>query len=239
MSVTAEFIEASNGGEVPALRKSIARIARKAGKKQKNIARQAIVFAVESAAKATYPGAGKNVNALPKKYRFRPVEKIVNSTFFWYKWLTSSGKFGFFKSDQDIKNRKNGSLKKILRGIKYWNKNRQGWDYLPFEGAGKYHPEAKRGKIPHAGWAKLGWILSLRKLGKKAPLPSGKKPRGSISTCISRHTETEAYYEVTNNIDYISKTSPQSAAIGLQKAKNKIDNYYLKKFGIEIERESI
>jgi len=234
MSITGEIVHS----DVQALNRSVKHIARKAGVKQNNLAYMAINFALQSAAKATRPGGGIKVRKLAKKYLYRPAEKMLDTTFFWYKWVSGKGQSGFFKSDKKIRNRKDGSIKKITRGIKFWNRKKQDWDYMPIEEPGKYHPEKKRGKIPHAGLAKMGWLLSLKKLGKPVEIPSFATPAG-IARMNHRSTENEAVYEAFNEVKYISKTSPQSAVIGLRKAKNRIDNYYLKKFGIEIEKEGI
>ena len=58
------------------------------------------------------------------------------------------------------------------------------------------------------------------------------------TTIKKRKTEGIAYVEVINNVDYVSKISPESAAVGLRNAEKRINHIYLKKLEKQIERES-
>ena len=214
----------------------------KTGRKSFGIAHQAMIFAIKSAAKETKPGRGTNIARLPKKFRFRPAEKMPETGYFWYQWMPKGGgNPRFFKSDRKMRNRK-GNLKRITRGIKYWNKKRNGWDYLPYVGTGKYNTSDKRFRIPYAGLAKLGWLAALRRLGQNfhafAMGRANKVDEKYISTVVERKTAAGIYFEASNKVSYVAKTSPQSAAIGLRKARKRVEHIYLKKLKREMEREA-
>jgi hypothetical protein len=202
----------------------------KSARRVKGITTQAMVFALQSAAKATKPGSGTSLKNLPRKFRLRPIETMP-TTYFWYRWITGTGNTGIFRSDSQIRDRKD--ITRIKRGIKFWNRKIQGWDYIPYEGgAGKYNDSQPRARIPFAGWAKLGWLWNLSLLGGKQPDVS---PRAPVSEFSRRETANEINLRVVNRVDYAYKTSPQSAAIGLEKARNRIEKIYLPKLAQEIK----
>jgi len=205
----------------------------KSARRVKGITTQAMVFALQSAAKATKPGSGTSLKKLPRKFRLRPIETMP-TTYFWYRWITGTGNTGIFRSDSQIRDRKD--ITRIKRGIKFWNKKSQDWDYIPYEGgAGKYNEGEKRARIPAAGWAKLGWLKTLPALGGKQPDVS---PRAAVSTLTRRETANDISLRADNLVAYIHRTSPQSAAIGIEKARNRIEKIYLPKLAQEIKDAS-
>lgn len=185
------------------------------------IVKQATVYAVQSTVKATKPGTTGKVSNMADKYRYRPIEQINNSVdgFYWY--INMSGKV--FKNEKDFgqKAMRKG-LNRITGFYKYWNKKTNSWGYFPAT-AGKatgYNKSSKKGRIPNAGAGKAGWLGSYPSIG----LPS--EVNGKLTVVQINKSDTEASIAINNLVDYIEKTSPDSARIGLQKAENKLVKRY-------------
>jgi hypothetical protein len=179
-------------------------------------------FAVTSAAKATEPGNKSDPRKMAVKHRFRPIEKMVGISEFWYKKETESGKTYFFKSSKNIRIRKkkNKGLKKLKKGIKFWNKRKKKFDYMPTESKKKYDKSDKRTKIKYAGVAKLGWLKSF----------SNFKFNIDVKRRVSKLTKdfkgTNKGIRIDNLVEYVSKTSPQSVQVGLRAAAKRMMKIY-------------
>jgi len=212
-------------------------------KKFPKLLKQAMRYAVISAAKATPPGhkAGK-VKSLPVKYRKRPIENIPKPKGAWYYYVDKNGKTQVFKTpgvltaDAVKKIRKKGKkIKRMKKGIKFWSKRKKSWDYYPLiDTRGKIkqiRATDRRVRIPYAGAAKAGWRKALRKLGNAqggtgADLGMAER-RGRD---INQTTIKDFQNIVTNLVSYAPKTAPNSARIGLKLGGNRLRGEFVKSY---------
>ena len=215
--------------DVQRITKTLQQVSRVLKKDTQKLIMQTMVFALQSAAKATDPGRGTNLSRLPKKFRVRPLVKIPENEGFYYK--DKSGQI--FKTDQKIppaKARRRGLT--VMKGIKTWDKERNQWTYVPYAGT-KRDESDKRFKIVFAGAAKGGWLKAYKDLGKKnVNLGETRKSKKKYTRVIKRTD----LIEVTNLVLYISKISPQSANIGLTKAGNRLEKVWMPKIEKQLEK---
>ena len=205
--------------DIRKLSKTFDRMSIVLGRDRESLIKQTAIFAVQSAVKATGPGKSGKVSKLPKKFKFRPLVKIPETSGYFY---TQDGE-NIFRTSQPInvkaKRNKDRGIKRITKGIKMWNKKTKGFTYLPYIGA-KRDESDRRFKIPFAGSAKVGWLKSLNKLDKK-PVDIGENKRSSKR--FGRVTRRPGLIEIVNLVSYAAKISPQSARIGLAKASRRLD----------------
>ena len=190
----------------------------------KGVMMQATVFAVQSATKATHPGKAGEVNKMAKKYHFRPLEPMPDKMGVWF---LPKGSETPVQSKSGKITRKDG--KKVPKGIKFWNKKTNAWDWMPY--AGKRTLSDKRFRIPFAGAAKAGWLAALKKLGKTVA------DIGKNKTKYTRVQITKDFIQVWNNIKYIAITSPASAREGIAKAGKRLEKVLLPKLSRDIRKK--
>ena len=206
------------------------RISRVLKKDADELIKQTGIFAIQSAVKLTKPGVTSKVSKLPKKFKFRPLAKIPDSFGFYY----TDGTERIFKTKRKLtrKEIKDGTLKRVTKGIKIWNKKRKGFTYTPYIGT-KRDESDPRFKIPYAGAAKVGWLKSYKQLSRK-PVDIGKNRGGKR---WNRITVRPGLLEVVNLVSYASKTSPHAAREGLRKATSRLEKTWLPRVDRRIERD--
>lgn len=213
--------------EIDRLRAVLDKIEKELKKSSGSILRQAMTFAVESAAIATAPQAGdkKLPSSLILKYKYRPITKYKSK-----KPLYVTDKGWTFYSEKRPRGK---NVRQITRAFVYWNKKKSPGKKLqmPYLGSasGKYDKDVQFGKIPHAGAGKAVWLKALGLIhgsGKSySDKTTGKAmPRVSENKGLAEHGIT-----VENTIRYISITSPRAAARATTKATNKLIGSYKQK----------
>lgn len=221
----------ANPEDVARFKRLLEKIAYESGKGMYDLVRQTMIMALQSSAKATKPGNASTVKGLAKKHKIRPILKSSVKSGYYYE--LQDGKT--FRSDKEIMPWTYGKVlqnvkRRLDRVIQWWNKKQGGWDYAGYTGA----PEQEKFlKIPHAGAGKVGWYGALQKLGKPAG-ESGDNNAGRISKVRVQRGNLEAGIEVTNMVDYVSKTSPESARAGLNAAEQRMIKTYENKLHMVI-----
>jgi len=183
-----------------------------------DLLRQTAYFMLVSAAKATKPGTTSKLSSLPKKARFRPLVSIPSSKGFFNK----NSRTGFiFKTDRPIKKASSQGLERISKGIKFFNKKTNSFDYIPYSGATK--ETDKKFKIPYAGAAKGGYLGALHSIGNtKGTDTKGLPPGKKYSTVWQGHKSADEFFiAIINEVEYAAKIAPQSADIGLKHGLNR------------------
>ena len=220
MSITAEIPP----GEIDKLKTVLERISGEWKKSSVDILRQAMIFAIQSAAKATAPGNTSLPSKLADKFKYRPIEKYKGTP------LYVNEKTGYmFAANTEPKSKK---IRKINRAWKYWDKGNGAFATKPYTGTAekKYDKEKKFGRIPYAGAAKAGWLKALNQL-PQAPgySDAGAETGTAMPIVIESRSDSQHGISVENVIRYIGKTSPNAASIGLRSATNRMIGSYKKK----------
>jgi hypothetical protein len=220
MSITAEIPP----GEIDKLKTVLDRISGELKKSSVDILRQAMIFAIQSAAKATAPGKTSLPSKLADKFRYRPIEKYKGPP------LYVNEKTGYmFAANTEPKSKK---VRKITRAWKYWDKGNGAFAMKPYTGTAekKYDKEKKFGRIPYAGAAKAGWLKALNRL-PQAPgySDAGAETGTAMPIVIESRSDDQHGISVENVIRYIGKTSPNAANTGLHSATNRMIGAYKKK----------
>lgn len=200
-----------------------------------SLVKQSAITAIQSAAKATKPGEQASVKSLAMKYKLRPLFAVQSVLGGKQMYQLPNGKT--FQTENVIS--KNTQQKKGLRQIKRafqaWSKKENRWSFIPYLGVkgGKYDADAKGGKIPGYGAAKAGWLKALGSFGKPENLDGNlKKPVSKVETQLSGKNP---FALIQNLVAYISKTAPQSAQIGIQKATNRLEKVLIPKLSQELQ----
>jgi len=221
-----------NPADIERFSKILAKISNTLGKPMKDLCRQAMIFGLQSASKATKPGTSGTVKGLTDKYRYRPIVEITNAIDGWFWYISARGKIFRNKNDFGEKAMRRG-INRITSFYELWSKKKNHWDWSPYFGSGNphgYDKSSKVGRIPHAGAGKVGWYGALR----GSAFEDTGDNRRSLSVLQERYTPTKAGISVTNLVDYIGKTSPNSAAVGLANAEKRlVHSYELKMKAIE------
>lgn len=216
------------------INRTIARVVNETSKGTSQMIKQASIWALQSASKATPPGAGLNVKRLAQRFRFRPIERIPESEGYWYAWAKKGAKGvdgRFFRSTKKLSSGvKSGRLIKIKYGIKYWSKRRNRWSYVPYWNGSssrprKYDKNVKRGRIPSAAAAKYGWLRSLGQLSKKSVSKGNVWHADQAANLLLRKYSMVA----TNRVSYVRKVAPHSASIALTKTAKRLRGFWLPK----------
>lgn len=225
--------------EVDRLNGVLRRIVANTRKKMPNLMKQAFIFAVQSATKATHPGNASRPSKMARRFRVRPIVKGITQFAgrYFYRYRDRAGQMQAFSSDRLIsrtmtksgKPRKGSGLEMVTTGVKYWSKRTKGWDAMPITGTARSIATERKLRIPHYGAAKVGFILMLRALGKPAETDG---ENGNLAT-VQQNFGDLAFILGRNEVGYAAKTSPAAAAIGLQKAASRIEAVYLR----QLERE--
>lgn len=208
-----------NPADVARVGRLLHRISFETGRDMYGIVKQTMILALQSSAKATRPGTSGTAQGLAKKYKERPILKSSVKSGFYYE--LQNGKT--FRTDEEITLWKHTKVlqnvkRRLDKVIQWWNKKENGWDYTAYTGT----PEQEKWKfIPHAGAGKVGWYGALKKLGKSAE-GTRDNSAGRLSRAQIQKGTREAGIAVTNMVDYISKTSPESASIGLANAEKRM-----------------
>jgi hypothetical protein len=221
-----------NESQINSLARTLHRIHETTYKSSRDIIRQAMYFACQSAAKATKPTGSK----LTDKYKYRPIVKRGK--------MTKNGKYLYMYNDDEwfateklisAKNLARQGIKRVERAIQLWNKKTNEWDYVPYIGSSsKYDKNLKAGKIPGSGAAKMGWKGAFGKLGYSIEMDGMNKGQ-RLSSLMDFGNELKAHLTVRNLVDYTQKTSPESASTGLRAAENRMYGTYLKKLDSQIQ----
>jgi len=192
-----------------------------------HIMRAALVFALQSAAKATKPHGTSKLSKMSKKYRFRPLVPIPIAVGYFY----ADGE-RIFRRDKIIPKKKAEAigLVRIKKGYKAWDKKRHGFVYIPVLYT-KRDETDKIAKIPGAGAAKAAWLQAYQKLTGKTTDTEG------IKSVLHQTRMSNDFMSVLNKVGYASNTSPQAARIGLSKAANKLEKLWLPRIERRIERD--
>lgn len=221
--------------DVARMSRILKRIETELGKDITKITRQGMIYAIQSAAKATAPGTASSPKKLPTKYKYRPIERYrdgINRYELGGKIVTLEQRL----SDKSLEAR---GGKRITRGYRIWRKRSGAWGMIPYSGdiTGKWDKESPIARIPHAGAAKGNWLRALGKLGGKSEKidDQGKLPPPSVR--IARRL-TEYSIEVGNRVRYISITSPNAARDAMRMAANRMAKAYSKKIK-ELDKEII
>ena len=220
-----------NPADVQRVGRLLNKIAFETSKGMYDIIRQTMIFALQSSAKDTKPGTSGTADGLAKKFKVRPILKSSVKSGFYYE--LQDGKT--FRSESEIMPWKNSKTlqnvkRRIDKVIQWWNKEINTWDYTAYTGT----PEQEKFlKIPHAGAGKVGWYGALQKLGKSTS-GYGDNKAGNLSRAQIQRGRLEAGIAVTNMVDYVSKTSPQSAGVGLAKAESRMVKTYESKLRIAL-----
>jgi hypothetical protein len=207
----------------------LSEIDKETNKSAKDILEQGMALAVRSAAVATTPKGNADIQKMGMAHRFRPIEKMVGVTEFWYKKENKKGKDFFFRSKKKISTKKkigkkgqkkSRGITKLKKGIKYWRKSKKRWDYLPTESTKKYDKSIKNTRIKFAGVGKLGWMKALPQF--RTLIRANKE----LNRVTKRFGGTDKSIRIDNLVDYVSKTSPESASIGIRSAGNRMIKQY-------------
>lgn len=188
--------------------------------------RQSIIFALQSATKATKPGTRSKLSTLEKKYRFRPLVPLSGN--FYHDPATGN----VFDAGRQLSRgevAKRG-LKKVTKGIKIWDRKANRFIVRPYAGT-KVDTSDPLFKIPNAGAAKAGWLMAYRRLsGKAADL-------GGIRANLAAVKISSVMAEVVNKVRYVSTISPDSAAAGVAAARARMEKIYIPKIAAKLEKD--
>lgn len=193
-----------------------------------SLIRQTFIFAVQSATKLTAPGDSSKVSTMAQKYRIRPKVRATQMLGrFFYSYAQGSK---IFASDTPIRFRPQADRPKAYSSaLKFWDKKTNSWGFMPAFGPSSSRKE----KIPHFGAAKAGFLHMLGKLGK--PADAGSE-RASLATVVDQlHGDTPSILGI-NEVTYAGKTSPGAAALGLNRALNRVTHAALNQISRDTER---
>ena len=168
---------------------------------------------------------GKSFYQLPDSGKIMTIEDTLKRHF--YQNMDTGKVFNTTSPIRMAKKRGKNKLKgvkRILRGVKYFNKKKKKFDVLPF--AGKRDISKKIFKIPGAGSAKAGW---LRNLPPDKKIQDGLKTRRAIHRRTTKFSGSNQFISMENLVEYASITSPKSATIGIRAAEKRLLKTYEKK----------
>lgn len=226
------------------MRKLMERAVHDLGMSTRDITRQAIVFAVQSAAKETGPGNASSPKKMAVQFRFRKIVPYKDSGMyspslqrnvkdFRYAYRTSSGETKMFPTDVEIskKSQNKRGLRELKRNIEIYDRKLRTMRMIPYIGTatGKYDKTSRVGRIPHAGAAKAGWLKALGRLpGSKPEALENPQYVPTPNVSVEKSKDTYAI-TVENIVKYITKISPNAAAIAIKKTANRMEKIYERK----------
>jgi hypothetical protein len=198
--------------------------------------KQTSIFFAESASKETAPGKKQKPREMAQKHKFRKVvtisaRKQKQSGLNHYFNLSTKKHFVSKAYYTPSRAQKMGLVRatKFLDAINRKTGKRMLLAHNPTKGK----PSKRDRRIPFAGAGKWGWLSSKMKLNGK----SGKT--GNISSKVGvvkvRKSGKNPFIKMINNVKYVSKTSPNSARIGLRKATNRLRRVYFPKLDKKIQ----
>jgi hypothetical protein len=200
-----------------------------------SLVKQSAITAIQSAAKATKPGDSASVKSLAMKYKLRPLFAIQSVLGGKQMYQMPNGKT--FQTENVIskKTQQAKGLRQIKKAFQAWSKKLNRWSFIPYLGskAGKYDADAKGGRIPGYGAAKAGWLKALSVFGKPENLDGNL--RRPVSKVSAQLTGKNPFAVIQNLVAYISKTAPESARIGVEKATNRLEKVLIPKLSKELQ----
>ena len=229
--------------EVDKLEEVLSIIEKKLKKGSADIIRQAMIFAVFSAAKATIPSRASTPDKLPDKYLYRPIVKYQSETPLY---INDDTGFTF----ESAKRPKGRNIRKITRAWEFWNKLKNKIDYKPYKGTSKakYEKKSSFGQIPYAGMGKHGWLQAINRLpaskeGYSTPhrwrkINANGKGRSVNPIIVETVTGVMHDLMVKNVVTYVGKTSPNAANEGMKSARMRMIGSYKKKIA-ELEKYKV
>jgi hypothetical protein len=183
------------------------------GRGMKGLVKKISFYFAQSVVKETGPGKSKP-SKLPKKYRLRPVEKMPDDEH-WY--VDKSTDF-LFDAGNKIEGKRAKNLRKA-KGIKFWDKKKNAFGFIPTKATTKYGATGRKAKIPHAGAAKAGWLGVMALMGKNTE-------KTTIGTKYSRFgfasDKNTAGSILANLVDYTRRRWPNAHRRALRKAGNRL-----------------
>jgi hypothetical protein len=235
--ISARLTAHINPAQVALISKTLERIHQVTWMESKEIIKMATAMAVKSAAKATRPGTAAHYSEMAQKFRIRPVVRMSDyNGYHYYEYFDRTGNRQVFRSRNVIHQGKRARDPIMAKqAIKKWNKRGGDWRFSPFWGD-KKDKKARNRQIPGAGAAKMGWYQSLPKLDPKNKFDTMGRYKKELSALTVNLQGTSPYVRVVNLVDYTSKTSPDSAAVGIRAADARMYATYLKKLDSQIMR---
>jgi len=198
--------------------------------------KQTAIFFTISAAKASKPGTKAKPSEMAKKHKFRkivtlgPQKQHARGAYWYYNPDTNRS----FKSKRFLETRqlKRMKLLRVTKFIERFDKKAKRFVLVPWSPF-KNKPTEKQLRIPGAGAVKGGWIGSRNRLNGRSG-KVGKLNTGISSTKVKKGENP--FIEMVNNVHYASKTSKESARIGLRKATNRLKSTYFKKVESDLKK---
>ena len=180
-------------------------MAKESPKAAERLAKRSAIWFVQSVIKLTKPGTGKSVKNLPAKFKNRPIEKRPDGKFWCWDAKQSDPEKPMWLVDKMPRGATRRGFVKISKGVKWWNKKTNSFDYLPAtdENISKWKV------IRYAGAAKGAWNKIISQLGKSSE-------RGNKHGEAKRiQTSGGAKYFLHNMIQYVSKICEVNQALAL------------------------
>lgn len=209
----------------------------------RDLTRQAMIFAIQSAAKATGPGTASSPSKLPDQYKFRRIIKYPGSDF-RYAYRKRNGKEGMFTTAKRISRKQveKRGLRLLKRNIEIWDRRLYCTRMVPYFGTatGKYDKKSRVGRIPHYGAAKAGWLKALGRLPKaksafkmtlfelaesalKAAADAAEN-RYVPTPRVSEVKQKDSYGLIVENVvKYVTIISPNAAPEAMRKTANRME----------------
>ena len=239
------------------LQSLLARIEKETKQDVAGVLRQAAVWAIQSAAKATGPAKGSAFKATIRrnKYRYKPLvaTQDYEGGQYWYV-RRDTGKM--FSTSKPITGRKKKKGLRNAKAIKSWSKKKKKFVLHPTKHT-KLDKSDKAFLIPHAGAAKAGWQKALAAFGDQKDarkqtfsVPSNDlagyyfdrstgthKKRRSRKPYYKKAGSTYDFY-VQNLVKYTEKTSPFSATTAMIKTIRRLEGYWLRRMDGRLQQRA-
>lgn len=192
----------------------------------RDMTRQAMVFAIQSAARETGPGKKPSPKKMENRFKYRKIVRYPGRDF-RYAYRKSDGKTGMFVTDKRIspRSRKERGLRLLTRNIEIWDRRLHVTRMIPYFGKAttQYDKESSFGRIPHYGAAKAGWLKALGKLPGSKPEPLDQ-PQYVPTPRVSEVRRPDIYGLIVENIvKYVEAISPNAAGIAMRKTANRME----------------
>lgn len=213
-----------------------------------DLVRQAMIMAITTAARETGPSNAPSPSKLPKKHKFRRIERYTGPGYY-YRYYDRSGnkQVLFTRKELDVKAaRKRGkmrNIKRLTRAVSVWDHaaHRLVQRIYTFDGARTYDTTNRIGRIPYAGLAKAGWLRALDLLPPPSDrwlqavfgdLESGKREMAKYryrqwvpTPTVSKVKNADTYGLIVENIvKYVSIISPNAAAVAMRKTADRMEH---------------
>ena len=229
------------------LQQLLTRIGKETKQDIAGVLKQAAIWSLQSAAKATEPGKSA-FKSIPAKYKFRPLvtTQEYEGGRFWY-LRKKSGKL--FSVHRPLKRGKEMKGVKRAKAIKVWSKKKNAFVMRPTHHT-KRDKTDKAFRIPYAGAAKAGWQKALAAFGEVTKVDENRlsgyyydrktgqsKKRKSKKPYYKKAGTTYDFY-IQNLVKYTAKTSPFSAKVAMLKTIRRLEGYWLKRLDGKLQKRS-